>query len=172
MDGEMSSGVVEEPRPDPSFFAGRYLIEIVNWNWELHVGLSTESTPEEYRFQGGLNYSRGLNIEGHILAPKGDNGKVIGVWLYPMGPEVGFGPGHLDEVGQFHEYRDATRRRDFSASLLLPQDALAPAVTCLASVWKYIDIWTVDDPLDRASVTNFCFSRDIHKNLLPWIEGY
>ena len=65
---------------DPAFFAGRYLIEIVTWDWGLHVGL--------------------------------------------------------------------------------------------ASVWKYVDIQTVDDPLDRASVTNFWFSRDIHANLFPWIEGH
>jgi len=166
----MSSGPADEGTPDLSFFAGRYLIEIVNWNWELHVGMSSEFVPEEYRFQGGLNYSRSLNIEGRILAPKTDRGKAIAVWVSPMGQEMGFGPGHLEEVGQFHEYRDPNRRRDFDASLLLPQDALAPAVTCLVSVWKYIDIWTVDDPLDRASVTNFCFSKDIHKNLLPWIE--
>jgi hypothetical protein len=168
----MSSGPDEEKALDPSFFTGRYLVEIETWNWELHVGLSSEATPAEYRIQGGLNYSRALNIEGRILAPKADSGKTIRVWVSPIGQEIGFGPGHLEEVGQLHERHDAARRSDFAATLLLPEDALAAAVTCLASVWKYVDIWTVDDPRDRASVTNFCFSRDIHKNLIPWIEGY
>jgi hypothetical protein len=168
----MASEPGDEKVLDPGFFAGRYLIEIVTWDWELHVGMSSEATPPEYRFQGGVNYSRGLNIEGHILAPKPESGRTIRLWITPVGPEIEFGPGHLEEVGQFHERRDAVLRSDFTATLLLPQDALAGAVTCLAAVWKYLDIQTVDDPLDRASVTNFWFSRDIHRNLLPWIEGY
>jgi hypothetical protein len=171
-DREMSSDPGDEMTPDPNFFAGRYLIEITSWDWHLHVGMSTDATPHEYRFQGGVNYSRALYIDGRILAPKGDSGKTIRVWVMPMGPEVAFGPGDLEEVGQFHEHRDAARRSDFTATLLLPQDALAASVTCLASVWKYVDITTVDDPLDRASVTDFWFSRDIHKNLIPWIEGH
>jgi hypothetical protein len=50
----------------PSFFAGRYLIEIQGWDWNLHIGMSSEATPQEYRFQGGVAYARSLELEGRI----------------------------------------------------------------------------------------------------------
>lgn len=57
---------------------------------------------------------------------------------------------------------------DFQMSLHLPESALGPAVTCLSSSWKYLDIWTVDDPKNRGSVTAFSFSTSIHPNLVDW----
>jgi hypothetical protein len=33
----------------PSFFAGRYLIEIQGWDWNLHIGMSSEATPQDNR---------------------------------------------------------------------------------------------------------------------------
>ena len=167
----MVRGASEELKLEPSFFTGRLLVEIVNWDWGLHVGMSSEATPPEYRFQGGLLYSRGIEIDARVVAPTSHRGKKVRIWVSPVGSEIGFGPDGIDEVGQFREYPDQPRGRDFEATLLLPQDSLAATLTCLASVWKYLHIWTVDDPLDRASITNFCFSRDIHKNLAPWIEG-
>jgi hypothetical protein len=71
---------------DPGFFDGRYMVEITEWNWGLHVGLS----------------------------------------------------------------------------------ALDSAVTCLSSVWKYLDIWTVGDPKDQGRITAFSFSASIHPNLIEW----
>jgi hypothetical protein len=104
------------------------LIEIVNWDWALHVGMSSESTPPEYRFQGGLLYSRGIDIEGRIVAPTSQAGKVIRIWVSPVGSEIEFGPDGLDEVGQFREYPDQPRGREFEVTLLLPQDSLAATV--------------------------------------------
>ena len=153
---------------DPGFFDGRYMVEIGEWNWGLYVGLSSHLTPIEHRFQGGLGYERSIEIAARVRAPSPHRGKLMRVWISPFGPDVRFGSDDLDEVGQFYERTGDALGSDFRVSLHLPESALGPALTCLSSVWKYLDIWAVDNPKDRGSVTAFSFSASIHPNLIDW----
>jgi hypothetical protein len=122
----------------------------------------------EYRFQGGLNYSRGIEVIGRVRAPDPHRGKLMRIWLSPFGPETAFGTDGLDRVGQFYRDRSDEIGSDFQASLYLPEQALSPAVTCLSSVWRYLDIWIAEDQGDEAAVTAFSFSATIHPNLKEW----
>ena len=88
-----------------------------------------------------------------------------------MGPEVDFAPQGEDDVGRLYDHSNKPGHWVYEATLLLPQDALPMAITCLASVWRYIDIWTVGEPEDEVQVTGFAFSAEIHENLQPWISG-
>src|SRR5687767_5495266 len=88
---------------DLGFFDGRYMVAISEWNWGLYVGLGPESTPPEYRFQGGLTYTRGIDIMGRVRAPLVHRGKLMRIWISPFGSEITFGAEGLDEVGQFYE---------------------------------------------------------------------
>jgi hypothetical protein len=144
------------------------MAEISEWNWGLHVGLSNDLAPVEYRFQSGLTYVRSIEMTARVRAPTSHRGKLMRIWISPFGPEVSFGPGGLGEVGQLFESRGDVFGSDFRVSLHLPESALGPAVTCLSSVWKYLDIWAVGDPKDRGSVTAFSFSASIHPNLIEW----
>jgi hypothetical protein len=150
---------------------GRFLIEIESWDGNLHVGLAPRSTPAEHRFQGGLAFVQGFEIVGRVVAPKASFAKAIRVWLSPFGPEVQFGDGGLDEVGQFRTHPQERREQAFTATLLVPEAALPLAATCLGSVWKYLHIWTFDEEDNRASVSAFSFSSIIHENLDAWIAG-
>lgn len=38
---------------DPGFFEGRLLVEILMWDWPLHVGLSTSLTPRSTESKAG-----------------------------------------------------------------------------------------------------------------------
>ena len=125
-------------------------------------------------------YGRGLEIEGRILAPPPNRGQAIRVWTSNIGPEIDFTPQGQDidftpqgqdDVGRLYDHRNKPGHRAYAATLLLPQDALPMAITCLASVWKYIHIWTVGEPHDEVQVTGFAFSAEIHENLQPWISG-
>ncbi|MDB5437503.1 MAG: hypothetical protein JWR47_3760 [Phenylobacterium sp.] len=156
---------------DPSFFDGRFLVEIEAWDGNLHVGLSSDSTPQEYRFQGGLNYVCGFQIDGRVVAPQAHRAKTIRLWLSPFGSDMRFGPDDLDEVGQLRIRRPKRHELDLSATLLMPEAALPVAATCLGSVWKYVHIWTFDEDAERASVSAFSFSSTVHKNLDGWIAG-
>jgi hypothetical protein len=162
MDADLPKAALE-----PAFFDGRCMVEIVTWDWSLYVGLSPQSTPVEYRFQGGLNFSRGIEITGRVRAPSSHRGKTIRVWISPFGPGFEFGADALVDVGRLYKGPEALKP-DFQATLLLPEGALSATLTSLNSVWKYLDIWTADDGSDEVSITAFAFSASIHPNLADW----
>ncbi|ODT64452.1 MAG: hypothetical protein ABS77_00585 [Phenylobacterium sp. SCN 69-14] len=145
----------------------RFLIEIQKWDWNLHVGLSPPSTPVEQRFQGGLLYTRGLDIEGQVVAPKAHRAKSIRIWVSPLGPDIDFSPEGLQEVGRFYYEASRPEETGLEASLFLPQSALENVITCLGSIWRYVHIWTEGDDTAPASVTDFSFSREVPRNLAP-----
>jgi hypothetical protein len=167
----MPSDDLKDAAIDPSLFKNRFLLEIEGWDCELHVGLSSDLTPVEYRFQGGLNYVRGFNLECRVVAPKAHDGKSVRVWLSPFGLDVKFGTDGLDEVGQLHIHSPQPEKPDYTAALLIPESALPVVATCLGSSWKYVHIWTFDHSADAASVSAFSFSSDVHKNLEAWIAS-
>lgn len=145
----------------------RFLIQISSWDWALQVGMAPESMPKEHRFQGGLLYSRSLDIDGKILAPESHRGRAIRLSFMGFGPDIEFGPEGLQELGQLHEGRNESRGPDFVATAILPQDALPTCATCLASVWGFLHLWTDGNPAERAAITDFAFSRLVHKRAYP-----
>ena len=82
----------------PSFFNGRLMVEIEGWNWALTVGLSHPSTPPRYRFQGGLMYTRGIDIAGRIRAPSIHRGKQIRI--FPEGAQMRGNINHSAQTGE------------------------------------------------------------------------
>jgi hypothetical protein len=152
--------------PDPRFFNGRLMVEIEDWNWALTVGLSHPSTPPRYRFQGGLMYSRGIDIAGRIRAPSIHRGKHIRIFVSTFGRKDRFNL-RSGDVGRFYTKRLGEVGSPFEASLRLPEDALSNALICLGSIWKFLDIWTATDEPDSA-ITAFCFSAAIHPNIAEW----
>jgi hypothetical protein len=161
----------DEPILDPSFFEDRFLIQISRWDWNLHVGLSSEAVPAQYRFQGGLDCTRAFALDGEIIAPAAHRAKGIRISLSPFGPDMRFGSADMDEVGQLYFPRAEIGKSHFSTTLLIPEDAIAATAACLGSVWKYLHIWVFDRDTDRASVRAFSFSSRVHKNLDRWIAG-
>jgi hypothetical protein len=143
---------------DPDALDNRLIIEILSWDWALHVGMAPDSVPQEQRHQGGLIYSRGLDINGRIVTPDALKGKTARFWISPVAPDIIFGPEGLPHVGQLHP-RDEGGGPDLEATLFLPKDALPGVLTCLASAWKYLHIWTREPPPTTAGITDFAFSR-------------
>jgi hypothetical protein len=152
--------------PDSSFFNGRFLIEIEEWNWALYMGLSHPSTPPRYRFQGGLMYTRGIEIAGRIRAPSIRRGTHVQVFVSTFGRRERFNP-RSGDVGRFYTRRLGEIGSPFEMSLRLPEDALSNALICLGSIWKFLDVWTATDEADSA-ITAFCFSAAIHPNIAEW----
>lgn len=155
------------PSTDPGLFDGRLLIEIEAWDWALDVRLSPNAAPIETRFQGGLNYSRPIVVTGRIQAPRGHRGKGIRVWISPFGPELSFDAG-LDRLGQLRDRSKDQLEQQLEARLYLPEGALGPALTALATVWRYIHLWTDEELAEVAGVTAFSFSADIPPRLMEW----
>ncbi|HXA38890.1 MAG TPA: hypothetical protein VNW53_07825 [Phenylobacterium sp.] len=145
----------------------RLLVEIEAWNWNLHVGLCSDLTPPDQRFQGGLSYGRSFDVRGLIRAPRNLQSKTIWVWILPFGPDLEFGPD--DDVGQVSFRNPTAQRGELRATLLVPESAISTMATGFASTWKYIHIFTFDDDGERASIARFSFSPDIDDTLRPWV---
>src|SRR6476646_1132408 len=79
-------------------FEDLLVVELKAWNWNLHVGLSSDLSPPDQRFQGGLSYIRSFEIQGLILAPGSLRSKSIRIWTSTFGPELQFGSD--DDAGQ------------------------------------------------------------------------
>ena len=155
---------------DPTLSETRLVIEILTWDWALHVGMAPPAVPPEHRRQGGLIYTQGLDITGRIVAPVVRDGEFARVWITPFGPDLNFGPHGLRNVGQCHPGHEG-RGTDLEANLLLPHDLLSGVITCLSSVWKYLHLWTADAPLDPAVVTDFAFSATLSETIRSWAQS-
>jgi len=153
---------------DPSFFNGRLLIEILAWDWKLHVGLSHKLTPRKYRFQGGLDLVRTIDLECRILAPREHRGHNVRVHFSPFGPRTRFGRRGMDRVGWFYLPRSAPEQRGYSASLLLPEADLTLLAVALSSTTRYLHLWTFDLDIDQAKVSNYGLSSTIADKVKPW----
>lgn len=152
---------------DPGVFDGRLLVEIEAWDWALDVRLSPDVTPMEHRFQGGINYSRPIIVTGRLRAPELYRGKSVRLWITPFGPELSF-DSDLDRVGKFQDRSKDQLEYEFEGSLYLPESALGPTLTSLAAKWKFVHIWTDEQPADVAYVTAFSFSASIPPRVTDW----
>jgi hypothetical protein len=166
----MPSDVPDAPL-DAAFFNGRFMVEIREWNWNFSLALSPSAVPVKYRFQRALNYSRGIEIIGRIRAPSEHRAKLMRIWLSPFGPKTIFGRKGLKWVGQFNRNFSDEFGSEFYADLHLPEEALSPAITCLSSVWRFLDIWIKEHEGDEAPVSAFSFSASIHPNLKEWASA-
>lgn len=167
MEGDPTQGAAQKP----DLLEGRVLIKIDAWDWLLSVGLSSELTPPEHRFQGGLHYVRAFEIEGKVVTPGAYRGRPVRVWISPFGRDLRFGPDDYPEVGRVFLRHPERRRKGLSLTLLLPEDAIATTATSLASVWKYLHVWTFNEDEEQASISSYSFSADIHPNLKAWVNG-
>lgn len=154
---------------DPGFFDGRLMIDILGWDWHLHIRISHSARMRsKARFQG-LDYGRDLVIRGQVRAPRELRGKTIRVVLSPFGPKVRFGRGGLQQVGSLSASLDRSDF-DFEATLMLPEDAIAPSITSLASTWKHLQI-QIEDEAGDTGIFAYSFHAYIHPNLKAWADA-
>ena len=144
---------------------GEFWIEILSWDWNLAVGISSELTPVEQRFQGGLSYVRSFQLWGRVVAPKAYGDKTARIWISPFGPTTTFGPNEMDEVGRLRLSSGAKNKADWTVSLMLPEDAIAPLATCLGTASKYLFIRTFDACTDEASIDHFTVSSALPEGI-------
>ncbi|MDO8801823.1 hypothetical protein [Phenylobacterium sp.] len=140
------------------------MIDILAWDWTLHVATNQAVTRSKARSLA-LDYGRDFNLHGRVRAPREHRGKDIKVTLSPFGPNVRFGRGGQQHVGELTA-RPEGSDFDFEATLILPAAAIATTATSLASRWKHIQIKT-----DGAKVSAYFFDAGIHPNLEAWANA-
>lgn len=142
-----------------------FRIEILSWDWNLAVAISSELTPMEQRFQGGLSYVRGFQVWGRVVDPEAHRGKKVRIWISPFGLETRFGPEEIDEVGRIYLYPRAENKADWTVNLLLPENAVTPLATCLGTVTKYLFIRIFDADANEASIDHYAFSAGLPEGI-------
>jgi hypothetical protein len=146
------------------------MIDILAWDWRLRLRISDPAkTRPKARFQG-LDYDRDLIVRGRVRAPAELRGKTIEVILSPFGPKVHFGRGGLHQVGTCKASPEGSDS-DFQATLMLPEDAIAPSITSLASTWKHLQIQIGADDLGGGAIFAYSFHAYIHPNLKAWADA-
>ena len=153
--------VTSEQGHDSTIRENEFRIEILSWDWNLAVAISSELTPMEQRFQGGLSYVRGFELWGRVATPEMHRGKTVRIWISPFGPEITFGPDEIDEVGRLRLRPPETHKADWTVSLMLPEDAIAPLATSLGMVSKYLFIRIFDIETNDASIDFYSFSSTL-----------
>lgn len=161
---------VPEPNAlDPTFFDGRLLIDILDWDWQLRIAVEA-GAKRRGRLSKGLAYGRDFVIRGRIRAPRELHGKAIKVTLSPFGRKVKFGYGGLQQIGSLRV--PATRGDcDFEALLMLPEGAIPATAASLATIWKNLQILMFDESAEGAAVSHYFFGADIHPNLEAWANA-
>lgn len=145
------------------------MIDIVSWNWDLKVSVDAAAVRPKARFQG-LDYGRDFTLHGRVRAPHELRGKTVRITLSPFGPKVRFGRGRVRDLGTLMVCR-REEDVDFKATLLLPEEAIPATATALATTWKHLDIWTLEESIGGARIPTFSFSADIHPNLQAWANA-
>lgn len=134
-----------------------FLIELRGRDGGLSVLPSSRGVPKKHRFQGGLNYSRLIEIDGRMLIPSKLAGHPIRVWLSQL-EEWHFSKHRLPYIGQIYDRTGELPGGGLEAMLYLPKDAWPTALECLDTIWRNLSLIGAEGDGRRMTVIDFSFS--------------
>lgn len=134
-----------------------FIVELRGVEAGLSVLPCPPSIPKAHRFQGGLIYSRSIEIEGRVLAPERLAGRRLRIWLGELEPER-FMPGEAPQIGDIYDRVGEIPGGDLEATLYIPKDAWLTANFCLDTVWRRLKLTGVDGDGRRMRLVDFSFS--------------
>ncbi|WP_421936647.1 hypothetical protein [Phenylobacterium sp.] len=125
------------------------------------LGLMSASryTPRRHRFQGGLNYSLMIEVEGRMLAPQPMAGRRIRVWLCQL-KSWHFAKHRHPFIGYICDRTGELPGGGLETMLYIPEDAWLPAIGCLAATWRRLDITGAEGNGRDMTLIDFSFSSD------------
>ena len=141
-----------EPRQD-------FLVELCGADGGLNLLPCPPSVPKAHRFQGGLIYSRMINIEGRVLAPQRLAGRRIRIWLNQL-ESWHVSRRARPDIGELYDRPGQLPGGGLEASLNIPGDAWPTALDCLSTVWRRLEMTGAAGDGDRMRLVSFSFSSD------------
>lgn len=134
-----------------------FLIELRGCDGGLSVLPSPPTLPKEHRFQGGLIYSRMIEIEGQVLAPRSLGDRRMRIWLSQL-ERWHLGAREPPHIGDIYDRTDELPGGGLEAMLYIPKDAWLTSIECLSMVWRRLSLRGVDGDGRRMTVVDFSFS--------------
>jgi hypothetical protein len=138
-----------------------FLVELLSCNGGLSVLPSPPSLPEPHRFEGGLIYSRLLELGGRVLAPEIFRDRTMHIWLSQLNSWNLRRPPRAPDIGEIVDRTDELPGGGLEASLLVPQDAWPTCVQRLGAEWRTLAVRGVDGNGRRTTVIDFSFSSPV-----------
>lgn len=134
-----------------------FLVELVGVEAGLSVLQCPPSVPKAHRFQGGLIYSRMIEIEGRVLAPGGLAGRRMRIWLGQL-ERWRLMPGEPPNIGDIYDRTGELPGGGLETNLYIPKDAWLTANFCLDTVWRRLKLTGVEGDGRRMRLVDFSFS--------------
>ena len=136
-----------------------FFVELGRCDGGLGVLPCPPSVPKAHRFQGGLIYSRMIDIRGQVLAPQALAGRPMRIWLSQL-QKWHFSRTALPYLGTLSDRTNELPGGGLEASLYIPEAAWLPAVECLGSIWKRLKMTGADGDGFTMTLVDFSFSSD------------
>jgi hypothetical protein len=140
-----------------------FLIELRGYDGGLGLMPCPPSVPKAHRFQGGLIYSRMIEIEGRVLAPEGLADRRMRIWLDQL-ESWRFSGSEPPQIGDIYDRAGELPGASLETSLYIPKDAWVTATICLSAVWRHLRLTGADGDGRRMRLVDFSFSSG---SLLP-----
>ena len=134
-----------------------FIVELRGCDGGLSLMSSSPYIPRRYRFQGGLNYSPMIEIEGRVLAPQSLGGRRIRVWVSQL-ESWHFAKNQLPYIGYICDRTGELPGGGLEAALYIPEDAWLPAIGCLGATWRRLEITGADGDGRDMTIVDFSFS--------------
>lgn len=134
-----------------------FLVELRGYDGGLGLMPCPPSVPKAHRFQGGLIYSRMIEIEARVLAPQALAGRRMRIWLDQL-ERWHVSRHEPPHIGDIHDRTGELPGGGLEATLYIPKDAWLTAMSCLSTVWRRLRMTGADDDGGRMRLVDFSFS--------------
>lgn len=136
-----------------------FLIELRGYDGGLGLMPCPPSVPKAHRFQGGLIYSRMIEIEGRVVAPEGLAGRGMRIWLDQL-ESWHFSRSEPPQIGDIYDRAGELPGGGLETTLYIPKDAWLTATICLSTVWRHLRLTGADGDGRSMRLVDFSFSSD------------
>lgn len=113
--------------------------------------------PRAHRFQGGLIYTRMIEIKGRIIAPQPMFDLPVRIWLSQV-ERRRFSRREPPCIGDFYDRTGELPGGGLEAAIYIPKDAWSTSVLCLGTKWRRLDFTGVDGDGRRMRLVDLSFS--------------
>ena len=136
-----------------------FLVELGRCDGGLSLLSSPPTLPKAHRFQGGLIYSRMIEIEGRVLAPRSFTDRRVRIWLSQL-QSWNFRRRGAPDIGDIYDRTGELPGGGLETMLYLPKEAWLTAIECLSTTWRHLNLSGADGDGCRMTVVGFSFSSN------------
>lgn len=134
-----------------------FRIELIRWDGGLHLLPGRSATPRRHRFQGGLVYSKMIEVQGKVLTPSELAARPIRIWLNPM-QTSDITRGRPGDIGYISDRTGQLPGGELEAFLKIPPDNWTTTMHCLSTVWRQLSLTGVNGDGRNMRLSEFSFS--------------